>query len=123
MVLDNSANCDDACCAPQNSWLLQTILEQIFSNIFHPVFHETRFDIIINEQSQNKKHGIHQCVFIMDNLKFHKTNMVQTMLQENGRMVIYLPSYSPFLNLIEKFVLEMEEQRTNSVPEVRSRPI
>ncbi|KII64222.1 hypothetical protein RF11_02894 [Thelohanellus kitauei] len=44
--------------------------------------------------------GIHECVFIMNKARFHKTNRVQTMLQENGRMVIYLQPYLPFLNQI-----------------------
>ncbi|KII62780.1 hypothetical protein RF11_08956 [Thelohanellus kitauei] len=34
-------------------------------------------------------------------IRFHKTNRVKTMLQENCRVVIYLPPYSPFLNPIE----------------------
>ncbi|KII62059.1 hypothetical protein RF11_07935 [Thelohanellus kitauei] len=67
--------------------------------------------------------GIHECVFIIDNVRFHKTNRVQTMLQENGRMAIYLLPYSSFHNLIEKFVLEMEEHCKNSVPKIRNRPI
>ncbi|KII71030.1 hypothetical protein RF11_07205 [Thelohanellus kitauei] len=61
--------------------------------------------------------------FIMDNVKFHKTNRVQIMLQENVRVVTYLPPYLPFFNPIEKFVLEMKEHYTNSVPEIRNRPV
>ncbi|KII65173.1 hypothetical protein RF11_11567 [Thelohanellus kitauei] len=49
-----------------------------------------------------------------------KTNRVSTMLQENGHMVIYNPPNSPFLYLIERFGIEMEEHCTNSVPEIRN---
>ncbi|KII71438.1 hypothetical protein RF11_02954 [Thelohanellus kitauei] len=45
--------------------------------------------------------------FITDNVKLHKTN-------RKGNRVIYLPPYSPFLNPIEKFVLEIEVHFTNS---------
>ncbi|KII67388.1 hypothetical protein RF11_05559 [Thelohanellus kitauei] len=45
--------------------------------------------------------GIHDYIFIMDNVWFHKTNRVQTMLQGKGRRVIYLPPYSPFVNQFE----------------------
>ncbi|KII69638.1 hypothetical protein RF11_03718 [Thelohanellus kitauei] len=31
--------------------------------------------------------GINECIFIKDNVKFHKTNRVQTMLQENGHRI------------------------------------
>ncbi|KII72901.1 hypothetical protein RF11_12368 [Thelohanellus kitauei] len=53
--------------------------------------------------------GIHECVFIVDNVGLHKTNRAQIMLQQHGRMVIYLPPYSPFLNPMLKSVLFMEE--------------
>ncbi|KII70303.1 hypothetical protein RF11_15874 [Thelohanellus kitauei] len=39
----------------------------------------------------------------MDNVRFHKSNRVQTMLPENGDRIIYLPAFSPFLNPIENF--------------------
>ncbi|KII70785.1 hypothetical protein RF11_14945 [Thelohanellus kitauei] len=48
--------------------------------------------------------GLHECIFIMDSVRFHKTNRVQTMLQENGRRGISLPPYSPFLNQIENLL-------------------
>ncbi|KII65095.1 hypothetical protein RF11_15915 [Thelohanellus kitauei] len=48
--------------------------------------------------------GIHECIFILDDVRFHKINRVQTMLQKKGRMVIYLPIYSSFLNHIENLL-------------------
>ncbi|KII69333.1 hypothetical protein RF11_10687 [Thelohanellus kitauei] len=44
--------------------------------------------------------GLHKWVFVIDNMMFDKTKSVQTILQENGCMVIYLIPYSPFLNPI-----------------------
>ncbi|KII60798.1 hypothetical protein RF11_06006 [Thelohanellus kitauei] len=48
--------------------------------------------------------GMHECIFTIDNARFHNTNRVQIMMQENGRRVIYLSPYSPFLYAIENFL-------------------
>ncbi|KII67907.1 hypothetical protein RF11_16486 [Thelohanellus kitauei] len=40
-------------------------------------------------------------IFIMDNVKLHKTNRVKTLMQEKGRWVIYLPPYSPLIIQID----------------------
>ncbi|KII64903.1 hypothetical protein RF11_09315 [Thelohanellus kitauei] len=44
--------------------------------------------------------GIHEGIFIMERVRFHKTNRIQTMMHENGPMVMYLPSNLHFLNQI-----------------------
>ncbi|KII74183.1 hypothetical protein RF11_00557 [Thelohanellus kitauei] len=50
---------------------------------------------------------IHECVFTMENIRFYKTYRVQTILQENGRLVIYLHptrvSSTRFKNLLSKW--------------------
>ncbi|OMJ16922.1 hypothetical protein AYI70_g6294, partial [Smittium culicis] len=37
----------------------------------------------------------------MDNVAFHKTELVKTFIENSGFKLLYLPPYSPFLNLIE----------------------
>ncbi|KII75122.1 hypothetical protein RF11_10415 [Thelohanellus kitauei] len=70
----------------------------------HP-FNEDNFcGCIMKAFEQFLSSGIHKCIFIMDNLRFHKTNRVQAMLKENGHMIIYLPPYSPFLNKTENLL-------------------
>ncbi|KII69695.1 hypothetical protein RF11_07292 [Thelohanellus kitauei] len=39
--------------------------------------------------------GIHECIFIMDNVRFNKTNRVQTIMQENGRKEKIVKPASP----------------------------
>ena len=42
-------------------------------------------------------------VLVMDNLSSHKGECITELLNEKGIKVIYLPSYSPDLNPIEKY--------------------
>ena len=37
----------------------------------------------------------------MDNMRTHRVKEVQTLLQETGMILLYLPAYSPDLNPIE----------------------
>ena len=41
-------------------------------------------------------------VLVMDNATFHKGGRIQQLIQEAGCELLYLPPYSPDLNLIEK---------------------
>lgn len=45
--------------------------------------------------------NIKDAVFIMDNVPFHKCNVIGNELLSSGHNIIYLPPYSPFLNPIE----------------------
>jgi transposase len=50
---------------------------------------------LINELKSNQ-------VVIMDNAAFHKGKDMQNMITESGHILLYLPTYSPDLNPIEK---------------------
>jgi len=41
-------------------------------------------------------------VLIMDNATFHKGKSLKKLIQEAGHYLVWLPKYSPDLNLIEK---------------------
>jgi transposase len=41
-------------------------------------------------------------VIVMDNAAFHKGKDMQNMITESGHILLYLPTYSPDLNPIEK---------------------
>ena len=40
-------------------------------------------------------------VLVLDNASVHKNKQAQTMIEETGAQVLFLPPYSPQLNLIE----------------------
>ena len=40
---------------------------------------------------------------VMDNVNFHKSETVEELIENAGCTLIYLPTYSPDLNPIEKF--------------------
>ena len=44
-----------------------------------------------------------QSVLIADNASFHKTKKTIEIVEKYGHKIIFLPSYSPDLNPIEKF--------------------
>jgi len=45
--------------------------------------------------------NIGRCMVIMDNVPFHKSNVVKNRFIEKGHSITYLPPYSPMLNPIE----------------------
>jgi transposase len=44
--------------------------------------------------------GQGECVFIMDNVAFHKTREINAAIEANGHRIMFLPPYSSFLNPI-----------------------
>lgn len=42
-------------------------------------------------------------VIVMDNAKFHKRKDIQELIEQAGHEICWLPTYSPDLNLIEKY--------------------
>ncbi|KII71424.1 hypothetical protein RF11_11530 [Thelohanellus kitauei] len=68
-------------------------------------FHEENFcGYFMEVFKQLLSSGIHECIFTIDYLRFHKINSAQTMLHDNGRRVICLPPNLPFLNPIENLL-------------------
>ena len=41
-------------------------------------------------------------VIVMDNATFHKSQKMQKIIEDSGHTLLYLPSYSPDLNPIQK---------------------
>ncbi|HOO82872.1 MAG TPA: transposase [Alphaproteobacteria bacterium] len=42
------------------------------------------------------------CVVVMDNATFHKSNKTKTLIEGKGAVLLFLPPYSPDLNPIEQ---------------------
>jgi hypothetical protein len=70
------------------------ISESAFNTLKFLDFLRSIFQSIDNE-------GLGPCVFIMDNVRFHKTAEIHDLFLVSIHEVIYLPPYSPFLNCIE----------------------
>jgi transposase len=47
-------------------------------------------------------------VLVMDNASFHHTERIEQMCHDAGVKLVYLPRYSPDLNLIEEFFAELK---------------
>jgi len=48
-------------------------------------------------------------VLIMDNISFHRSDKIQQMYDDKAVLLLYLPLYSPNLNLIEEIELEFPD--------------
>jgi transposase len=83
------------CCAITNQKMLQyKIQSTAFNNVTFKTFLEELWEVIQRE-------SIMRPVFVMDNVRFHKSVVTQTLLQNNNQEFLYLAPYSPILNPIE----------------------
>ena len=101
----------------------------LFVNIFGPaaykIFHgsvdEDRFvsfcadrlvDVINEWPSPNS-------IVIIDNVSFHHNEAVHNIIEESGAIIVYLPAYTPWINLAEYFfhAIKEEERRKNVIGE------
>ena len=61
-----------------------------------------------------------ESVIVMDNAAFHKGKSVQNLIQEAGHTLLYLPSYSPDLNPIEKKGAQVKKLRRSTACSIDS---
>jgi transposase len=54
---------------------------------------------LINHLNNDAVQGAH---FVMDNVRFHRSEEVVTLIEAHGHFAVFLPPYSPFLNPIEE---------------------
>lgn len=55
-------------------------------------------------------------IMIMDNVPFHRSNVIKETCHEKGHNVLYLPPYSPFLNPIENLFSKWKQIVKRSCP-------
>ncbi|RKL85741.1 transposase [Moraxella catarrhalis] len=72
----------------------------INSNIFH---HWVK-TLLLSELPQNS-------VIVMDNATFHKRQNIQSLIEDAGHTILWLPPYSSDLNLIEKTWAWVKQKR------------
>jgi len=53
--------------------------------------------------------NIKNAVFIMDNVRFHRSDSICNFILNKGHQVLYLPPYSPFLNPIENMFAKWKQ--------------
>ena len=57
-------------------------------------------------------------VVVMDNASFHKSLRIREVIEQAGCRLIYLPPYSPDLNLIEIFWANMKKWIKHHIPHI-----
>ncbi len=61
--------------------------------------------------------GISGAYLIMDNVRFHKTDLVVNLIESHGHKAIFLPPYSQFLNPIENLFNHWKNYIKRSEPQ------
>jgi transposase len=61
--------------------------------------------------------GISGAYLIMDNVGFHKTDLVVNLIESHGHKATFLPPYSPFLNPIENLFNQWKNYIKRSEPQ------
>lgn len=61
--------------------------------------------------------NIHNALLIMDNVGFHKAEIIQNLVRERGHEILYLPPYSPFLNPIENMFAKWKQYIRSRAPQ------
>lgn len=54
--------------------------------------------------------------FVMDNVRFHRTDEIQQLIRAHGHVPVFLPPYSPFLNPIEELFNQWKNNIKRSQP-------
>jgi transposase len=60
--------------------------------------------------------NIQNAILVMDNVPFHRSQMVRDVILHNGHEVLFLPPYSPFLNPIENAFSKWKEEVRRGQP-------
>ncbi len=115
---------------PRHGWILKEVKAVISSNTgrkriningavcFHSMDVVIREDETINAESTlnllkqiRVRHSLNICPkIVLDNAKYNKTEIIKNYAEANNIQLIYLPSYSPNLNLIERLWHFMKEE-------------
>jgi len=53
------------------------------------------------------------CIIVLDNARFHKTLRTEEIIKKNGHQLLFLPTYSPDLNPIEKYWAVLKRKLKN----------
>jgi len=59
-------------------------------------------------------------VLILDNASFHKSKKSKELVEKAGCKMLFLPPYSPDLNLIEKYWANMKNKMRELLPKLKN---
>lgn len=62
----------------------------------------------------SQRPGMDGCVFVMDNVRFHRNAAVEEMIANAGHTLKFLPPYSPFFQSDRECIRGLEERSTSS---------
>jgi transposase len=85
-------------------------------------FNGNLFEVFLNEMFEKfDSDNISGSLLIMDNVAFHHSQSIKTLVQTRGHSILYLPPYSPFLNPIENMFAKWKEyvRRERATDEAR----
>ena len=105
-------NISMSCCISKSSVVYYEVNERPYNRESYGHYLSNLFEVL---HSQNKKY----CVFVLDNVPFHRSKLIQNLFQAHGHDTLYLPPYSPFLNPIEeafskiKSIVRRKEPKNN----------
>lgn len=85
------------CCAISKETILDFKIQKMAYNTEY--FTDFIYQLIEKLRSLN----IENAVLVLDNVPFHKSASIKTLIELNGHKILFLPPYSPFLNPIENF--------------------
>jgi transposase len=80
-------------------------------------FNIETFSIFIDDfLSKLSMNGITNAILVLDNVSFHKSQVIRAKIEESTHTLIFLPPYSPFLNPIENMFSQWKENVRNRRP-------
>ncbi|KRH92084.1 putative Mariner transposable element, partial [Pseudoloma neurophilia] len=59
--------------------------------------------------SHFERDGLRNQIIVIDNVRFHHSSNIRELILRAGHRLLYLPPYSPFLNLIENLFSKRKE--------------
>ena len=75
------------------------------------------YDILKKYQNEGK--NIHKTIFVLDNARFHKTQLCYSFFVKNNLKVIFTPCYSPEINPIEYLFQRIKRKYKNEILEAQ----
>ncbi len=73
-----------------------------FFEIQDKAYNAEDYGLFLNKLIEHLRlNNIEGAYLIMDNVRFHKTELIVNLIQSHGHHAVFLPPYSPFLNPIE----------------------
>lgn len=91
----HSKNLSMSCCISRHEIIFYEVQEVPYNRESYGGYLSRLFAVLCEKNLQG-------CTFVLDNVPFHRSAIIQQSIRAFGHCVLYLPAYSPFLNPIEE---------------------